>query len=54
MDELLLKQTMKKLNIKERYENEYPPEATTDLLIQSQQALKNASIEFKKYLKINE
>jgi len=48
MDELLLKQTMKKLNIKERYENEYPPEATTDLLIQSQQALKNASIEFKK------
>ncbi|MCK1975510.1 ATP-grasp domain-containing protein [Jeotgalicoccus huakuii] len=48
MDELLLKQTMEKLNIKERYENEYSPEDTTDLLIQSQHALKNASIDFKK------
>ncbi|CAD2078922.1 ATP-grasp domain-containing protein [Jeotgalicoccus meleagridis] len=48
MDELLLKKTMEKLNLKDRKEIEYPADATTDLLIQSQFALKNANIPFKK------
>jgi len=48
MDEKLLKQTIEKLNLKNRKEIEYSPDATTDLIVQSQKALDNVSIKFKK------
>lgn len=48
MDEQLLKQTMEILNIKNRNEIEYSHDATTDLIVQSQKALSNVSIPFKK------
>ena len=48
LDEKLLKKTIEALNINNIDENIYSADATTDLIIQSQQALENASIKFKK------
>lgn len=48
LDEKLLKETIEALNINNIDENIYSADATTDLIIQSQQALENASITFKK------